>query len=153
MCVGSGALRHRSRSIHTARICVEYFTIFHPPLFATQSPTLLGIGWGIVATWWAGAIVGLLLLIAARFGSRPQLPAKAFVPLVLRLMGGMSICALVFGAIGYFWAPMPSDVQEVLPVELHRRFLADWWAYNASYSSGTSEPVRLLIAETRHYVN
>jgi hypothetical protein len=37
---------------------------------------------------------------------------KAFVPLVLRLMGGMAICALVFGAIGYFWAPMPNDVQE-----------------------------------------
>jgi hypothetical protein len=28
----------------TARICVEYFTVFHPPVFATQSPTLLGIG-------------------------------------------------------------------------------------------------------------
>lgn len=120
----------------TARICVEYFTIFHPPLFATQSPALLGVGWGIVATWWAGAIVGLLLLIAARFGSRPQLPARALVPLVLCLMGGMAICALVFGAIGYSWAPIPSDVQEVLPVALQRRFLADWWAHSASYGSG-----------------
>src|SRR5450432_1986345 len=36
----------------TARICIEYFTVFHPPIFHTQSPTLLGIGWGIVATWW-----------------------------------------------------------------------------------------------------
>jgi len=38
----------------TARICIEYFTIFHPPVFHTQSPTLLGIGWGILATWWVG---------------------------------------------------------------------------------------------------
>ena len=120
----------------TARICVEYFTIFHPPIFTTQSPTLLGIGWGIVATWWAGSIVGLMLLIAARFGSRPQLPASAIMPLVFRLMGVMAICALVFGAIGYFWAPIPRDAQVALPPELHRRFLADWWAHSASYGSG-----------------
>jgi hypothetical protein len=31
----------------TARVCVEYFTIFHPPVFATQSPTLLAFGWGV----------------------------------------------------------------------------------------------------------
>ena len=28
----------------TARICVEYFTIGHPPVFATDDPTLLGLG-------------------------------------------------------------------------------------------------------------
>src|ERR1039457_4994451 len=39
----------------TARICLEFFTFFPPPIFHTQSPTLLGIGWGIVATWWVGA--------------------------------------------------------------------------------------------------
>jgi hypothetical protein len=35
----------------TARICVEYFTIGHPPMFATDSPTFLALGWGILATW------------------------------------------------------------------------------------------------------
>ena len=28
----------------TARICVEYFTIGHPPVFRTTSPTLLALG-------------------------------------------------------------------------------------------------------------
>ena len=36
----------------TARVCVEYFTVGHPRIFPTESPTLLAIGWGIVATWW-----------------------------------------------------------------------------------------------------
>jgi hypothetical protein len=36
----------------TARVCLEYFTIGHPPLIPSQSPTLLAIAWGIVATWW-----------------------------------------------------------------------------------------------------
>jgi hypothetical protein len=34
----------------TARICVEYFTIGHPPVFGTADPTLLGLGWGVIAT-------------------------------------------------------------------------------------------------------
>jgi len=59
----------------TARICVEYFTIFHPPIFHTQSPTLLGIGWGIVATWWVGAFFSVPLILAARAGARPTLQA------------------------------------------------------------------------------
>jgi hypothetical protein len=31
----------------TARVCVEYFTIGHPPVFDTNSPTLLGLGWAL----------------------------------------------------------------------------------------------------------
>lgn len=49
----------------TARICVEYFTIGHPPVFNTDSPTLLGFGWGVIATWWVGLILGLPLSLAA----------------------------------------------------------------------------------------
>jgi hypothetical protein len=36
----------------TVRVCIEYFTIGHPRIFSTMSPTLLAIGWGIIATWW-----------------------------------------------------------------------------------------------------
>ena len=120
----------------TARICVEYFTVFHPPVFATTSPTLLGLGWGIIATWWAGAIIGLLLAIAAREGSRTKFTAGEILPLVGRLMIFMAVCALLFGTIGYFKGPVPPDVFELLPKEMHRRFVADWWAHSASYASG-----------------
>ena len=56
----------------TARVCVEYFTVFHPPVFATQSPTLLACGWGVIATWWVGLFLGLFLAVAARIGPRPS---------------------------------------------------------------------------------
>ena len=59
----------------TARVCLEYFTIGHPPLFSTTSPTLLALGWGVVATWWVGLPLGLLLAVAARGGQRPPLSA------------------------------------------------------------------------------
>ena len=41
----------------TARICLEYFTIGHTPVFATTSPTLLALGWGVIATWWLWVVV------------------------------------------------------------------------------------------------
>jgi hypothetical protein len=120
----------------TARICLEYFTVFHPPVFLTRSPTLLAFGWGTIATWWAGAIVGILIAVAARFGARAQLSARDLWPLILSLMAFMAICALAFGVIGYFKGVMPAEIYTMLPVSMHRRFLADWWAHSASYASG-----------------
>jgi len=135
-CIAAAVLYGIVHDQFTARICVEYFTVFHPPIFATQSPTLLGIGWGIVATWWAGAIIGVLLRSAARSGARNKRTARQLVPLVVRLLICMACCALLFGTIGYFWGSLPADVSEALPQELHRRLLAVWWAHNASYASG-----------------
>lgn len=47
----------------TARLCVEYFTIAHPPLFDTDDPTLLGLAWGALATWWVGLALGVALVL------------------------------------------------------------------------------------------
>src|SRR3954447_21182280 len=63
----------------TARLCVEYFTIGHPPVFPTESPTLLALGWGTIATWWCGLILGVPLALIARAGSRPKLTAGDFL--------------------------------------------------------------------------
>jgi hypothetical protein len=120
----------------TARICLEYFTVFHPPVFATQSPTLLAMGWGIIATWWAGAIIGCLIAIAAQLGTRAQLTARDVMPMIGWLLLFMACCAVVFGIIGYFKGVMPIGDDAMIPVSMQRRFLADWWAHSASYSSG-----------------
>ena len=58
----------------TARVCVEYFTIGHPQVLAvpTDSPTVLGFVWGVIATWWVGLGLGIPLALAARLGSPAQ---------------------------------------------------------------------------------
>ena len=78
----------------TARICVEYFTIGHPPLFDTTSPTLLGFGWGVAATWWVGLILGILLALAARAGRRPERDAGTLVKPIAILMLVCGVCAI-----------------------------------------------------------
>lgn len=71
----------------TARVCVEYFTIGHAPIFNTTSPTLLGIGWGIVATWWVGLIIGIPVALASRLGKWPKRNASSLVkPIAVQLI-------------------------------------------------------------------
>src|SRR5690349_19708677 len=56
----------------TIRVCPEYFTIAHPHILNTDSLTLLALVWGVIATWWAGAIAGVAFAIAARTGKLPK---------------------------------------------------------------------------------
>src|SRR5215213_7445568 len=84
----------------TARVCLEYFTIGHPPVFPTESPTLLGIGWGVIATWWVGLLLGVPLAVSARAGGRPKRDARSLVRPILGLMVVMGVCATLAGIAG-----------------------------------------------------
>ena len=125
----------------TAHLCVEYFTIAHPPVFPTESPFLLAIGWGILATWWVGLLLGLLLAAAARIGARHRLGLADLRPGILRLLAAMALCAIAAGLWGA-WSvasgrsPLPGGWGEVLPSEIHVAFAGAAWGHLASYASG-----------------
>src|SRR5262249_24259868 len=73
----------------TARVCVEYFTVGHPPVFATDDPTWLGIGWGVIATWWVGLLLGVPLAVVARVRSRPKRLGGSLVRPLFWVFGGI----------------------------------------------------------------
>jgi hypothetical protein len=134
----------------TTRICLEYFTVGHPPVFATDSPTLLGFGWGTIATWWVGLILGLPLAFVARCGGAPTLSVRFLVRPILVLIGCIACAAIIAGIAGYFAAsshavhlfePFASRV----PPEHHVAFLVDLWAHLASYASGFIGGVALIV--------
>lgn len=125
----------------TVRVCVEYFTIGHPAVFATQSPTLLALGWGVLATWWVGLLLGVPLAFAALRGPRPKRRAGSLLRPILVLLATMGTLALVAGFVGFALAraglivlvePLASQV----PADRHARFLADLWAHSTSYLAG-----------------
>src|SRR5438552_17902607 len=84
----------------TTRVCVEYFTIGHARLIESESPTVLALFWGVVATWWVGLPLGLMLAAAARIGRRPALTATDLMPSLRRLLAVMYAGALLSGIIG-----------------------------------------------------
>jgi hypothetical protein len=138
----------------TARICVEYFSVFHPPIFPTQSPTLLALGWGVIATWWVGAFLGVLLAFAARAGSRTTIVASELLVPITKLLVMMGVLAVVAGLAGFVLgsrgsiAP-PEWIASVLPQARHARFMADWWAHIASYFVGFFGGIALCIMTFR----
>jgi hypothetical protein len=126
----------------TAHLCVEYFTIAHPPLIASDSPFLLAIAWGIVATWWVGLPLGVLLACAARIGTRHRLSLRDVRPAIVALLAFMAVTALVAGTLGgvltAFGAMRPPRIwMELIPPQKWTAFMAAGWAHLASYASGT----------------
>ena len=125
----------------TARVCVEYFTIGHPPLFGTSSPTLLAVGWGVLGTWRLGLVLAVVTAIFARLGSRPPVTARRLLRPLAVLLLAVAAASLVFGIAGFFL--VARDVIAVdrtlvwgVPPSSHARFVADLWAHRAAYLVG-----------------
>jgi hypothetical protein len=125
----------------TAHLCVEYFSIAHPTILPLTSPTLLAVQWGVLATWWVGAALGLGLAASARLG--PRLPFAAHdlrrpIAVLLFCMASISVFA---GIVGFALAEshkisLSGWLASAIPASKHARFMADWWAHSAAYLVG-----------------
>lgn len=141
LCIASAIVYGLVHDQITARVCIEYFTIGHPPVFSTESPTLLALGWGIIATWWCGLILGVPLALIARLGSWPKLSAADFrKPIAIQLVC-MGVVAVIAGCSGYVaaragWVELMEPLASEIPRQVHVRFLAALWTHLASYGTG-----------------
>lgn len=150
MCVAAAVCYGIVHDQVTARVCVEYFTVGHPPLFDTDDPTLLGLGWGVVATWWAGLLVGVPLAVVARAGPRPERSPGSLVRPVAYLLAVMAACALAAGVAGWLLATsgavfLTGQIARDLPPDRHAPFLADLWAHSASYVAGAVGGIVVVV--------
>ncbi|MBA4062926.1 MAG: hypothetical protein C0501_04305 [Isosphaera sp.] len=149
MCVAAAVAYGVAHDLVTARVCVEYFTVGHPPVFGTDDPTLLALGWGVVASWWVGLLLGIPLAVVARAGSRPKRSAGSLARPVGVLLGVTAVAALAAGVTGYLLARdgsvfLVGPLADRLPPDRHAPFLADLWAHSASYLVGVAGGVVVL---------
>ena len=134
----------------TARVCIEYFTIGHPKIFNTQDPTILALGWGIIATWWVGLPLGLLIAISARAGKQPRWGWRDLVRPLLVLLCIMGAVSAMAGLAGYLAAQagmvgLLGPLAHSVPADRHTAFLADLWAHIAAYASGAASGIGLCV--------
>jgi hypothetical protein len=154
MCVMSAILYGIVHDQITARVCVEYFTIGHPPVFATDDPTWLGLGWGFIATWWVGAMLGVPLAVAARAGSRSKRDASSLARPLAFLLAIMAIGAFGAGTLGWLLAAngtigLIGPLAHRVPADKHVAFVADMWAHSASYAIGFVGGIVVIITVWR----
>ena len=125
----------------TVRVCVEYFSRTQPHLIDSESPTLLAFAWGVVATWWVGLGLGILIALAARIGTWPTVDSRDIVKPVLLLLATMGTLATLAGFSGFHLShdgliSLPPGVEGVLPIETHHRWMGVLYAHNASHDVG-----------------
>ncbi|MEM9701271.1 MAG: hypothetical protein AAF907_02355 [Planctomycetota bacterium] len=123
----------------TARVCIEYFTVAHPEIVPTTDPTILGLVWGVIATWWVGAGLGVLLVGAARLGSWPPRHWRELVRPIGALMLAAGLLAATGGLVSWIFAATPGSLfvpANGWPAKRQVRFMAVAVAHNLSYLAG-----------------
>lgn len=136
----------------TVRVCLEYFTIGHPPVFPTQDPTLLALGWGVIATWWVGLPLGILLAYVSRRGPQPALVIGQLIRPLLILLGCMALSAILAGVSAAILARGGGAyVNEFRSIPPNARvgFVTALWSHTASYVSGVVGGLVLVVWAAR----
>lgn len=134
----------------TAHLCVENFTIGHPPVFPTESPVLLALGWGVIATWWVGLLLGIPLALCSRLGEPPRRRARELFRPIAYLLAAMAVCSLISGIVGYVLASkgvlgLQGFLATRVPAAQHIWFITDLWAHLAAYGAGLMGGIALCV--------
>ena len=125
----------------TVRVCPEYFTVAHPPIFPVSSPTLLAVCWGAASTVGIGLAFGTVLALVSQSAGLPPAPVGALCRRIVALLMVMGACALGAALLGSFLfrrgaISMPAGLEFEIPPGRQVQFMAVWFAHLASYLVG-----------------
>lgn len=134
----------------TVRLSLEYFTLGHPDIFPTRDPTMLALGWGIIATWWVGLLLAVPAALVAQWGARPRVDAGQLLRPLLLCMVIMGILAVVAALAGFVltkagWIWLIGPLATRIPPPRDALFLAAGWSHGASYLGGAIAGVGLWV--------
>jgi hypothetical protein len=144
--VGYGMLQDQL----SARLCPDYFTVFHPPIPGVTDPTLLGVAWGFLGAWWGGVLLGYIAGLVATLGSRPPVAPRELVrPLVVLLLV-VGLVVLLTGINVWRHAELlgvslDPALTKLVPPERHRPLLIVACYHFAAYASATIGGVVLCV--------
>ena len=83
---------------------------WHPTVIESRDPTLVALAWGVVATWWFGLILGVVLALAATFGRKPRAPWRWIVRALTGVFAASALAAAIaLGITSGFALEMPDD--------------------------------------------
>ncbi len=135
----------------TAHLCIEYFTVAHPHIFPTDSPTLLGLAWGVAGTWWIGLLLGAILAFVSRRGTGQKERAGSLAKRVGKLFVVMALAAAFAGALANGIASTTKLIvpDPAIPVAKYSIFYSVWAAHLTSYAVGIIGGLLLILSVWR----
>lgn len=134
----------------SARLCPEYFTHFHNPIPGLTDPTLTGITWGFLGSWWGGAMFGYFAGIAATVGKRPPLRVRQLIlPMGVTVLAVAGVTALTGGAVALYANQLNVEVDRYMagpvPAERRRELLVVCCYHLAAYVSAVVASVVCVV--------
>lgn len=122
----------------SARLCPEYFTVFHNPIPGLTEPTLIGIAWGFLGAWWGGALFGYFAGLTATIGKKPPLRVKDLVlPMSLTVLAVGGAVAVTGWVVASYADQLNVEVDpyiaESVPADRRRALMVVACYHQAAY--------------------
>ena len=131
----------------TAHVAVEYFTVHHPKVVESKEPLVMALVWGVGASWWFGAIAGLVLAIVNATGPMPRQPKEVLIQVAKACGILWLIFMLILGScyFGFGMLPIKHDAK----FEGNRRIMAVAVTHMSEYVLGAVVLVVLSVTNRR----
>lgn len=125
----------------TIRICPDYFLVWHPTLVRSDNLTGVALAWGIAATWWMGAFLGLIVGLGAATGQPPYASKQQIVRTYIWMLAATGFCAAAVGLVVWHSDMVAPSFVEGIDIssttdDNRHRFMVDWAIHNTSYTVG-----------------
>jgi hypothetical protein len=130
----------------TATISPEYYSVYKHQQFApalkqiglTDAPTRVqALAVGVMATWWFGLFLGIMLGISSVVGRNAPLSTRRYVGAVMWVMSVTLGFSALFGVVAYAAEPLVRPTPDNWPflegiTNTGRAFAVCWW-HNGAY--------------------
>jgi len=102
----------------TASVNKAYFLPpIHPIIINTNSPVVLALFWGVIATWWAGLIFGGIIGYANIAGPKPSLPWRQLKRQIAIILPAIWVTAMiVLAGIYLYYRKQGEDDARIIAV-------------------------------------
>lgn len=129
----------------TAHVSVDYFTVHHPKLVESQSPLVMALLWGFLATFWVGGIAGMAMAATNLIGGAESLPWSSLRTAAKRTMATVWVGAMLALGTVYAIASLAPMDKRGPTFEHDRKLVAVAIAHGFSYSMATLATVALCV--------
>ncbi len=119
---------------YLVRLAPEHFTVYHPPLWGIEDPSLLAAAWAFRASVGPGLLMGMAALFVGRGGGRPKVPVRTMlkgygIGLIITEIAGLA-------AGGWSWFTGRTLYPEVIYPELTRPLITSQSIQVTCYVAG-----------------
>lgn len=132
----------------TAHVWVEYFTVHHPKVVASQSPIVMAVIWGLGASWWFGAAAAAILWWFNRRRPNPLSAATLVRWIVHALIALWLVMIAMLGAIYALIGLLPIKMRRPT-FDVDRRAMSVALTHQTEYVLGVIVFVVLMILVAR----